>query len=541
MKTQTQTPKSLSRTLSQVGWLLLLPARDVSDLRTGYAGNLVTLDSEYLGGGILEYRLACNAEPCVERCGLSSFSLSFHGFDGVVQEPGDWQRAPTFPMPPQSEATLEWLHSQTNWESLPYQCVFRVRSEKTAFRLGSAQVTNALHWHDWAQPPNYREHIQESLTLSCLVPCDPAQSDGSPSFYQDAGSNFPEINVPSCHLVSPESLQLEIASRPGLPLCLEATADLHSWRRVGFVEGSGLVTPWTVNTAGTGSHQFYRAVARKPEFAHPEALASTQWLEEHLGDPSVRIADVRYPQSAAAFRSGHIPGAVMVNPLADLKDPTQAPLYLVPTPSQFAALMGQWGISNTTTVVVYDTDGGLWCARLWWALRYYGHENVKLLHGGLGKWQLEMRPMETNVVLPSPATFTAQAHPELRATFTEVQAAIGNTNITILDSLSVAHHTGVQSDMPSLPAGHIPSSRNVPSTSILEADYILPLPPETLAATYEQAGVKPDKEIITYCGGGYYGAFNLFVLYQLGYENVRLFDGSWWEWVTRGGAIETGP
>jgi thiosulfate/3-mercaptopyruvate sulfurtransferase len=145
------------------------------------------------------------------------------------------------------------------------------------------------------------------------------------------------------------------------------------------------------------------------------------------------------------------------------------------------------------------------------------------------------------VVLPNPATFTAQAHPELRATFTEVQAAVGSTNVIILDSLSVNHHTGVQSDVPGTPAGHIPSSKNVPARSNLDANYLLRLPPETLAATYVQAGVTPDKEVITYCGGGYSGAFNMFVLYQLGYENVKLYDGSWLEWVALGGAIETGP
>ena len=91
------------------------------------------------------------------------------------------------------------------------------------------------------------------------------------------------------------------------------------------------------------------------------------------------------------------------------------------------------------------------------------------------------------------------------------------------------------------PAGHIPSSKNVPATIEPGHNYVLRLPPEQLAATYVQAGVTPDKEVITYCGGGYYGAFSLFVLHELGYENIRLYDGSWMEWVSKGGAIETGP
>jgi thiosulfate/3-mercaptopyruvate sulfurtransferase len=513
-----------------------------SNLSPAYAGNLVTLDSEYLGDGAFEYRLTCNPQPyLMERSGLSNFSLSFPGFDSVVQEPANWQRAPGFPTVPQAEASLQWLRHRTNWENLPYQCAFRVRTQKSSFRLGTSQATNLLHWKDWAEPLGYRTHIQESLTLRCLLPCDPEQSDGSPPLYHDAASDFPEISIPQCDLMAFQALRLGISARTGLPLCVEATADLKSWHRVGFLAASGLTTPWTAHTTDAGALQFYRAVAGEPEFDHPEALASTQWVEQKLGDPSVRIVDSRYPQSDAAFGSGHIPGAVKVDPLTDLRDPNSAPLYLVPTVPQFEALMSRLGVSNSTTVVVYDTVGGLWCGRLWWALRYYGHENVKLLHGGLEKWQLELRPLEQAVVLPPPATFTAQAHPELRASFTEVQAAVGSTNVIILDALSGNHHTGVASDMPGLPAGHIPSSKNFPATANLDANYLLRLPPETLAAIYVNAGVTPDKGVVTYCGGGYYGAFGLFVLYQLGYENVRLYDGSWIEWVSRGGQIETGP
>ena len=503
------------------------------NVRGAHASNLVMLDSEYLGDGIFEYRLTCNAQPYLERSGLSNFSLSFPGFDGVVQEPGDWQRAPEFPTAPQEQASLRWLHSQTNWQTLPYQCAFRLRTQKTGFNLGTCQVNNVLHWNDWAEPIAYRTRVQETLTLKCLVPCDPAQSDGSPTLYHEGGSDFPEIRFAQCYMLSPDLLRLGVSARVGLPLCIESTADLVAWDRVGFVAASGPVTLWTANHAQAGPFQCYRAAVQIPAFAHPETLASTQWLEQHLQDPSVRIADCRYPQSDAAFTSGHIPSAVKVDPLADLADPTWQGqgIYFVPTPAQFQTLMGRLGVSNTTTVVVYDTDGGLWCARLWWALRYYGHEDVKLLHGGLMKWRLELRPLETAVVLPPSASFQAVAHPELRATFEEVQAAIGNTNTVILDALPQETHT----------AGHIPSAKNVPAPSNLDANYLLRLPPETLALTYVQVGVTTNKQVITYCGGGYYGAFDLFVLHQLGYPNVRLYDGSWAEWTSRGGAIVTGP
>jgi thiosulfate/3-mercaptopyruvate sulfurtransferase len=221
-----------------------------------------------------------------------------------------------------------------------------------------------------------------------------------------------------------------------------------------------------------------------------------------------------------------------------LADPTQRPLLLVPSVGQFEALMSRLGISNRATVVVYDTDGGLWCARLWWALRYYGHQDVKLLHGGLPKWQSEGRPMEKEVTRPTASTFRAQVHPELRATRKDIEAAMGNTHAIILDTLSANQHAGNRPDMPRWPAGHIPSAKSVPAPANLDPTNHLLLPPEKLAALYQQAGVTPDKAIITYCGGGYYGAFSAFVLYQLGYENVRLYDGSWIEWVSSGGKIE---
>lgn len=298
-----------------------------------------------------------------------------------------------------------------------------------------------------------------------------------------------------------------------------------------------LLLPALTQAQGTGD----LSDRKQPTLAHPEALASTQWLEDHLRDPALRIVDARYPQSDAAFQKGHIPGAVKVDPLQDLADPTQRPLLMVPSVGQFESLMSRLGISNSTSVVVYDTHGGLWCARLWWALRYYGHQNVKLLHGGLRQWQFERRPLETELTRPTTSTFRAQAHPELRATRKDIEAAIGTSNVIILDALSANQHTGKQPDMPDWLAGHIPSAKNVPAPANLDLTNHVLLPPEELAALYQQAGVTPDKAIITYCGGGYYGAFSLFVLYQLGYQNVRLYDGSWMEWISVGGQIETGP
>jgi hypothetical protein len=119
------------------------------------------------------------------------------------------------------------------------------------------------------------------------------------------------------------------------------------------------VIDWGSETPLWGAFEFFRAPIQTPSFAHPEALASTQWLEQHLRDPDLRIVDARYPQSDAAFQAGHVPGAVKVDPLVDLADPTQRPLYLVPTTMQFEALMSRLGIGNSTTVVAANHHKGI--------------------------------------------------------------------------------------------------------------------------------------------------------------------------------------
>ncbi len=287
---------------------------------------------------------------------------------------------------------------------------------------------------------------------------------------------------------------------------------------------------WVDPKTAAHSTRFYRATPA--EFAHPEALASTQWLEEHLADASLRIVDARYPQSLAAFKTGHIPGAVMVEPLADLSDPTQPGLAMVPTVKQFERLMQRLGVSNDSIVVVYDTEGGPWCARLWWALRYYGHNEVKLLDGGFKKWQLESRPVQKEITSPPAASFKAEVRPELRVLMADVQKAIGQTNVLIIDARPTSYYID----------GHIPSAKCVPAPSNLDPRTCALLRPvQRLVSLYQRAGLQPGKRVITSCGGGYYGALDLFVLFQLGYENVSLYDGSWMEWSTRGGAVEKGP
>ena len=264
------------------------------------------------------------------------------------------------------------------------------------------------------------------------------------------------------------------------------------------------------------------ATASTP-YVHPEALATTEWLEAHLDDPAVRIiatADFRQPTHKDAYTAGHIPGAVYLNMMAQLSDPqSNVPSMILPLVS-FEALMGSLGINSSTTVVVYDDGGGLWAARLWWALRYYGHEAVKILNGGLAKWSVEERPLEMAEISPPQTVFKACVVPELRATIEDVQLAIGNPDVRIIDALPA----------PVYQAAHIPSARNLPAPSNVDQVTQTLLPLDDLAQLWLTADLGPDQLAITYCGAGYFGAFDMFVLYLMGHEKAAVYDGSWLEW-----------
>jgi thiosulfate/3-mercaptopyruvate sulfurtransferase len=276
------------------------------------------------------------------------------------------------------------------------------------------------------------------------------------------------------------------------------------------------------------------------EYKHPEALATTEWLAAHLDDPSVRVVDLRYYVQMAsggsfrgvsgkeAYHQGHIPGALFVDPVSGLSDP-EDPLSIL-SADRFEVLMGRLGIGNGSTVVVYDDSGGTWAARLWWALRYYGHDAAKVLNGGLTKWTAERRPLETLTPTFLAATFRARKRLALTATCDEVRQAIDRRDVCIVDALPEVFYSGKARLYATHRAGHIPTALNVPATANVDHVTQTLLTADELARLWRNAGLKPDQRVITYCGAGVYGAYDLFVLYVLGHEKVSLYDASWMEW-----------
>jgi len=289
-------------------------------------------------------------------------------------------------------------------------------------------------------------------------------------------------------------------------------------------------------------------------------LVTTEWLASRLSDPGVRVVDVRWRSRYEngrgisfddhdGYLAGHIPGAVFAGMIADLSDPRHPIPDMLVGAEEFARVMGRLGIGNDTSVIAYDNMGfPLGSARLWWALSYYGHDRVRVLDGGLRTWRAEGRPLSTDVPSPTQVAFTPRVRPEWQASKEDVAAAIGRAETVIVDCLTPElYRGGGERHLWGQRAGHIPGAVNVPymanidpelaAVTAAERERMLASgrsfefgSPEALARLYMDAGVTPEREVITYCGRGYAGACGLLALKLLGYERARLYDGSWAEW-----------
>jgi thiosulfate/3-mercaptopyruvate sulfurtransferase len=265
------------------------------------------------------------------------------------------------------------------------------------------------------------------------------------------------------------------------------------------------------------------AVDIPASYAHPEVLADVDWVAAHLDDPTVRVVDARMPLEAELYATGHIPGAVYLNVFEDICCPSS----IMPA-DQFAQVMGRFGIGDDTTVVLYDTDGGLWAARLWWALRYYGHEQVKLLNGGLRQWIYAGQPLEMTSPTVAPAVFTPDVVVPWRATIDEVRQAVDDPAVALVDALPRASYDGdlVLYDRP----GHIATALSLPYNEIVDGITTMVLEPAALSQVLERLQLDPRQRVITHCGGGNAGSNLAFVLYLMGFDKVGLYDGSLGEW-----------
>jgi thiosulfate/3-mercaptopyruvate sulfurtransferase len=232
----------------------------------------------------------------------------------------------------------------------------------------------------------------------------------------------------------------------------------------------------------------------------------------------------------SGYADGHVPGAVYLSPVA-IRDPRNPPTFL-PTPAAFEEMMARLGISNSTRVVAYDERGGIYAARLWWILNYFGHSNVALMNGGWIKWRAERRASSTETAATSPSQFTARPHPRWVATASEVVDAIDKPGVKIVDARTDAEIEG--NDLRNIRrGGFIPSSIPVYWEDLLDPQDKTFKPADALKRIYEERGIAPSHEVIAYCQVGMRASVDLFALHLIGFGKLRNYYGSWEEWGNR--------
>jgi thiosulfate/3-mercaptopyruvate sulfurtransferase len=278
-------------------------------------------------------------------------------------------------------------------------------------------------------------------------------------------------------------------------------------------------------------------------------LVSSDWLEANLDDPNLVIVDLRWREDGSArarYEEGHIPSAVFLDWTSDIvaRD-AELPFMLAP-PDEFADSMERHGIGDHSLVVAYTDDLGSGPHRLWWASRVYGHENVRVLDGGLEKWLAGGRPLSTEIPEPAPAVWSAHPVGELLASATDVIAARLDPAAVVLDSrppeqfrgeavwfetgpVPADEHGIAHTPRGDLRAGRVPWAENVPSARLYRPDSTMKRPDE-LRELLEPLGVTPVSHVIAYCGVGISASALVFAARHAGIERVALYDGSWDEW-----------
>jgi thiosulfate/3-mercaptopyruvate sulfurtransferase len=269
-------------------------------------------------------------------------------------------------------------------------------------------------------------------------------------------------------------------------------------------------------------------------YAHPDVLVSTEWVADHLQDPTVRVVESN--EDPLLYSSGHIPGAVEVDWTRDLNDPVRRD-YL--GREGFESLMRRIGATRDTTVVFYGDRNNWWATYAFWVFQLFGHDKARIMDGGRIKWANEGRPLTREVPGYPESDYRAAERDDARVrAFRDEVLRHVETRKPLIDVRSPAEFTGERLHMPDYPnegalrGGHIPGAANIPWARAVNPDDGTFKPAGELRALYEQeAGLKPEDDVIVYCRIGERSSHTWFVLtHLLGYRQVRNYDGSWTEW-----------
>ena len=260
-------------------------------------------------------------------------------------------------------------------------------------------------------------------------------------------------------------------------------------------------------------------------------LVDAAWLAGHHRDPGVRVVDLRWyldgRSGQAAYDAGHVPGAVFVDLNAISGREPGRGRHPLPEPALFQARMREAGVGGGTAVVVYDDAGGAVAARLWWMLRYFGHDRAAVLDGGIQAWPGELSAVAEQ---PAPGDFTAAApRAHLKLDYEAVRGLPAST--LLIDARPAERYRGESEPVDAIP-GHIPGAVSAPARGNLDGDLRFRSPDE-LRDRYEALGAGGGREVVVYCGSGVSACHDLLAMELAGLTGARLYPGSWSEWSSR--------
>ena len=269
------------------------------------------------------------------------------------------------------------------------------------------------------------------------------------------------------------------------------------------------------------------------EYANPNVLVDTQWVEDHLDDSNVRIAEVDYDPKAN-YNLGHIPNSILFDWKRDINDPLTRNIL---SRDDCSTLLQKAGINDGTTLILYGDFNNWFAAFAFWVFEYYGMKNTKIMNGGRKKWLEEDRPISKEIPSFPMGNFKPTApNPALRAFLSQVRESLELDKTKRIDVRSPQEFTGeitAPAEYPTEHAqrgGHIPGAVNIPWAKAVNDDGTFKSADE-LTKLYQTVGITPEKEIITYCRIGERSSHTWFVLkHLLGYPDVKNYDGSWTEW-----------
>ena len=267
-------------------------------------------------------------------------------------------------------------------------------------------------------------------------------------------------------------------------------------------------------------------------YARPESIVETEWVYEHLDDPSVRLVEVDVDTNV--FDHGHISGAVGWNWQSQLQQGMVRDLI---DKEGMQKLLSDSGISNSTTVILYGDNNNWFACWAFWQLKYYGHQDVRIMNGGRIKWELEGKPfVETKTEVDAVPYSAKDPDESLRAYRDQILKALSESGISLVDVRSPDEYSGLLFAPENVPqegsqrAGHIPGAKNIPWAQATDSDGTFKTYAELLQL-YKDNGITGEGNTVTYCRIGERSSHTWFVLTQLlGYSNVSNYDGSWTEW-----------